>query len=96
MSMPNASSNLTSISSTAILSKLGYGSDFENHHNRDLILDTVTLSNFGPFGGEKVIYPLSKRGLVLITGQSSDGTCADSNGAGKVIKLTMILVKSSL
>lgn len=50
----------------------------------DLRLDNVSLQNFGPYGGAKVEYPLSKRGLVLITGQSSDGTGADSNGAGKV------------
>lgn len=47
---------------------------------------TVTLSNFGPYYGEKVVeYPLSDRGLVLIKGQSTDGTGADSNGAGKVL-----------
>jgi hypothetical protein len=52
---------------------------------KTLTLDKVTLSNFGPYGGEKAIeYPLSKRGLVLIRGQSTDGTGADSNGAGKV------------
>jgi hypothetical protein len=51
----------------------------------ELVLDKVQLSNFGPYGGEKAVeYPLSKRGLVLIRGQSMDGTGADSNGAGKV------------
>lgn len=49
----------------------------------DLRLEDVVLSNFGPFGGDKVHYPLSSRGLVLIRGQSTDGTGADSNGAGK-------------
>jgi DNA repair exonuclease SbcCD ATPase subunit len=49
----------------------------------DLRLEDVVLSNFGPFGGDKVRYPLSSRGLVLIRGQSTDGTGADSNGAGK-------------
>jgi hypothetical protein len=51
---------------------------------RQLQLDHVSLVNFGPYGGEKVSYPLSKRGLVLITAESTDGTGADSNGAGKV------------
>jgi hypothetical protein len=52
---------------------------------KELVLDKVQLSNFGPYGGEKAVeYPLSKRGLVLIRGQSMDGTGADSNGAGKV------------
>jgi hypothetical protein len=52
---------------------------------KELVLDKVQLSNFGPYGGERAVeYPLSKRGLVLIRGQSMDGTGADSNGAGKV------------
>lgn len=54
-------------------------------HEKLLRFDSVALSNFGPYCGEKVvIYPLSNRGLVLIKGQSTDGTGADSNGAGKV------------
>lgn len=56
---------------------------------KDLRLESVTLSNFGPYGGDNAVeYPLSSRGLVLIRGQSSDGTGADSNGAGKVQSLT--------
>ena len=52
---------------------------------KELRLDKVILSNFGPYGGDKAVeYPLSSRGLVLIRGQSTDGTGADSNGAGKV------------
>lgn len=52
---------------------------------KELVLDKVLLSNFGPYGGERAVeYPLNKRGLVLIRGQSMDGTGADSNGAGKV------------
>jgi hypothetical protein len=52
---------------------------------KELVLDLVHLYNFGPYGGERAVeYPLSKRGLVLIRGQSMDGTGADSNGAGKV------------
>ena len=52
----------------------------------NLRFDNVILSNFGPYAGERrVNYPLSKRGLVLLRGQSSDGTGADSNGSGKVI-----------
>jgi hypothetical protein len=56
-----------------------------DRRTKELVLDKVQLSNFGPYGGEKAVeYPLSKRGLVLIRGQSMDGTGADSNGAGKV------------
>ena len=52
----------------------------------ELQLENVTLQNFGPYGSSTpVAYPLSKRGLVLLRGQASDGTGADSNGAGKVI-----------
>lgn len=55
---------------------------------KDLRLENVSLSNFGPYGGDKAVqYPLSSRGLVLIRGQSTDGTGADSNGAGKVRKI---------
>jgi hypothetical protein len=62
---------------------------------KTLTLDKVMLSNFGPYGGGRAIeYPLSKRGLVLIRGQSTDGTGADSNGAGKVclVKIFRLLV----
>jgi hypothetical protein len=60
-------------------------------HN--LRFDNVILSNFGPYAGEKrVNYPLSKRGLVLLRGQSSDGTGADSNGSGKVDLIRNICV----
>ena len=52
----------------------------------ELQLENVTLQNFGPYGSSTpVAYPLSRRGLVLLRGQASDGTGADSNGAGKVI-----------
>lgn len=55
---------------------------------KELRLDKVSLSNFGPYGGDRSVeYPLSSRGLVLIRGQSTDGTGADSNGAGKVLFL---------
>lgn len=58
---------------------------------KDLVLDRVTLSNFGPYGGERAVeYPLSKRGLVLIRGRSTDGTGADSNGAGKVCGISVM------
>lgn len=50
---------------------------------RDIQFLNVQLKNFGSYGGEDIIYPLSNRGLVLIRGQSSDGTGADSNGSGK-------------
>lgn len=50
----------------------------------NLKLDRLSLQNFGPYGGAPVDYPLSDRGLVLIRGQSTDGTGADSNGSGKV------------
>lgn len=58
---------------------------------KELVLDRVVLSNFRPYGGERAVeYPLSKRGLVLIRGRSTDGTGADSNGAGKVsVSLSM-------
>ncbi len=49
----------------------------------ELRFDSVTISNFGPYGSNKIKYPLSKRGLTLIRGKSSDGTGADSNGSGK-------------
>jgi hypothetical protein len=54
----------------------------------DLRLHSVSLSNFGPYAGNNAVtYPLSQRGLVLLTGQSVDGTGADSNGAGKVRRI---------
>ena len=61
---------------------------------KELVLDKVTLSNFGPYGGVRAVeYPLSKRGLVLVRGQSADGTGADSNGAGKVrLALTIKII----
>ena len=49
----------------------------------ELNFDSVTISNFGPYGSNKIKYPLCKRGLTLIRGKSSDGTGADSNGSGK-------------
>lgn len=56
---------------------------------RELLLHDVQLRNFGPFGvqdgdSDAVSYPISKRGMVLLKGNSNDGTGADSNGAGKV------------
>jgi len=58
---------------------------------RNLRLDAISLHNFGPYGGEKIDYPLSKRGLVLISGKSSDGTGADSNGSGKTTLAMSVL-----
>lgn len=58
---------------------------------RNLRLDVISLQNFGPYGGDKVKYPLSKRGLVLISGKSSDGTGADSNGSGKTTLAMSVL-----
>jgi hypothetical protein len=56
-----------------------------NDRHKDLRFDSISLSNFGPYGGTTAVtYPLSRRGLVLLTGKSMDGTGADSNGAGKV------------
>ncbi len=70
----------------ATISKLYNSSDISSIHKvRNLELTQVTLSNFGPYGGDIVKYPLSKRGLVLIKAEATDGTGADSNGAGKVI-----------
>jgi hypothetical protein len=78
---------------------------------RDLVLDRVSLSNFGPYGSlspsnngkgstsKKAVvhYPLSKRGLVLIRGKSNDGTGADSNGSGKVrLSLSLYLSLSNV
>jgi hypothetical protein len=63
-------------------------SNINNHHYReirDLQLQSVSLKNFGPYGGDRINYPLANRGLVLIRGQSMDGTGADSNGSGKVL-----------
>lgn len=59
---------------------------------RNLSLEYVKLSDFGPYGGKEVTYPLGKRGIVLLTADSSDGTGADSNGAGKVIMLLIIYI----
>lgn len=50
---------------------------------KDLSLSLVQLTNFGPYGGDPVIYPLDQRGLVLIRGVVEDDTGADSNGSGK-------------
>ena len=59
----------------------------------NLRMEQVSLTNFGPFGGGPLVYPLAKRGLVLLRGQGSSrgeggedglaGQGADSNGAGK-------------
>jgi hypothetical protein len=66
-------------------SALGLGGSAGSSRVKELRVDKVTLSNFGPYGGNKAVeYPVASRGLVLIRGQSTDGTGADSNGAGKV------------
>lgn len=70
-----------------VIEKLMSSSDKAETNNNiyDLCFRRVKLSNFGPYGGPDVIeYPLANRGLVLIRGQSTDGTGADSNGSGKV------------
>jgi hypothetical protein len=60
---------------------------------KDLVLQTVSLSNFGPYGPRPTIYPLDKRGLVLIRGQIvSDGHGADSNGSGKVFTIYTLFI----
>lgn len=51
---------------------------------RDLMLKRVHVQNFGPYGERTAVYPLDKRGLVLIQGRIEDDSGADSNGAGKV------------
>lgn len=80
----------TSIKS-AINTRSSSSSNSMKVHN--VRFDNVILSNFGPYAGEKrVNYPLSKRGLVLLRGQSSDGTGADSNGSGKVDLIRNICV----
>ncbi len=61
----------------------------------NLKLDRLSLRNFGPYGGDSVQYPLSQRGLVLIRGQSTDRTGADSNGSGKVSKMVYSVHSSS-
>lgn len=62
-------------------------SNFESHvPSKDLHIDSVRIRDFGPYGGDPITYPISRRGLVLLRGKSSDGTGADSNGSGKVIK----------
>lgn len=68
--------------------------DSVRHSGRlfDLKLGRLRLKDFGPYGGSPVDYPLSGRGLVLIRGQSTDGTGADSNGSGKVV--VVILCRS--
>jgi hypothetical protein len=72
----------TSINSASSIRSSSSSNSMKVHNLR---FDNVILSNFGPYAGEKrVNYPLSKRGLVLLRGQSSDGTGADSNGSGKV------------
>jgi hypothetical protein len=62
-------------------------------HNqvRNILFDSVEISNFGPFGSGKFTYPLSKRGLVLIRGQCDDGSGSDSNGSGKTSLAMSIL-----
>jgi DNA repair exonuclease SbcCD ATPase subunit/DNA repair exonuclease SbcCD nuclease subunit len=62
-----------------------------NSEHRHLLLDSIKLRNFGPFGGAPVEYPLTKRGLVLLRGQAMDQTGADSNGSGKTTLAMSIL-----
>lgn len=62
-----------------------------NADHRNLILDSLHLRNFGPYGGSPVHYPLSQRGLVLLRGQTLDNTGADSNGSGKTTLAMSIL-----
>eukprot|EP01042_Synura_sphagnicola_P032458 gene32458-41756_t len=62
-----------------------------NADHRHLVLDSIQLRNFGPYGGAPVQYPLSNRGLVLLRGQAMDKTGADSNGSGKTTLAMSIL-----
>lgn len=59
---------------------------YSGNNVNNLHLERLVLKNFGPYGGKAITYPLADRGLVLLRGQSSDGTGADSNGSGKVNK----------
>lgn len=66
------------------------GNTGDNFH--DIKFGSVSLSNFGPYGGvEPVIYPISDRGLVLIRGASTDKSGADSNGSGKTTLAMSVL-----
>ncbi len=88
--------NKSNIGSNSITSS---GASHSFHREvRNLQLDRISLKNFGPYGGNKLIhYPITKRGLVLIRGKSSDGTGADSNGSGKVsISPTCITINITL
>ena len=73
----------TSLTSTAPSSSTKATSIGQRSKIAHLQFDSLSLANFGPYGTPMVHYPLSERGLVLIRGQSRDGTGADSNGSGK-------------
>lgn len=77
-------STLERLANSAAISGAGGVSVGGRGVGHNLVVDKLTLSNFGPYGGTPVTYPISNRGLVLLTGKSSDGTGADSNGSGKV------------
>jgi len=47
-----------------------------------LELEEMRMRGYGPYR-EEVVYPLSSRGLVLVTGKNYDDSAADSNAAGE-------------
>ncbi|KAJ1441119.1 hypothetical protein B484DRAFT_476493, partial [Ochromonadaceae sp. CCMP2298] len=83
---------LTLTEGRATLERLtGTAAAQEPARRTELRLVSVRLQNFGPYVGDPIHYPLSSRGLVLLTGQSKDGTGADSNGAGKTTLAMSVL-----
>lgn len=78
------------------LSNFGpFGSNY-NNNNQITTADSPHNQHSGNgIATGTIVYPLANRGLVLIRGQSNDGTGADSNGAGKVTEREKIYSNDS-
>ncbi|GJD12422.1 hypothetical protein Gasu2_65070 [Galdieria sulphuraria] len=56
--------------------------DGQQSNSIDLVLDWVHIDGFGSFR-DSVTYPLSNRGLVILTGENEDDITSTSNASGK-------------
>jgi hypothetical protein len=78
LSSTNVSSSSAGSHSSPAISTRAYGRSF------DLRMEQVSLTNFGPFGGGPLRYPLSNRGLVLLRGQGqAASTAAEGTNGGE-------------
>ncbi|GJQ09957.1 hypothetical protein GpartN1_g1748.t1 [Galdieria partita] len=64
--------------------------DYQRSNSIDLCLDGIYIDGFGSFR-DAVTYPLSNRGLVIVTGENKDDMTSTSNGSGKTTLLMATL-----